>query len=369
MKPTVTVLGPLPPPYGGVSIHVVRFLELIQAEGLQGQGVPYTGTTSQGAWGKLRDAVAMIRGINSRPAPGAGDTVHLHYGGLLYFLAVIPFLRRTRARKVITFHSVRVIKDLAGVPGFLKARVLKVMNGFDLFVPVREGIGDQLRDLGLDGPAITIMPAFLPPADAERDLARLPEQVRRALEAGQEAGRLQVCVAAYYLGPGYGQEDLYGISDLAQALVRLDGTLLRPLDVWVLVSNRPETREQRQAAEGLQDCVRQLENISVQVCYGLPLIPVMARCGAFLRPSREDGDSVAIREALSMGLPVLASDVVQRPEGVATFTMNGAEGLAAALAAFLPGTDPVPRGQMREVVSSEREKYHSFIMKVAGLAD
>lgn len=45
----------------------------------------------------------------------------------------------------------------------------------------------------------------------------------------------------------------------------------------------------------------------------------------FIRPTRSDGDSVAIREALDFGVNVLASDCVDRPEGVVVYeTENSA---------------------------------------------
>jgi glycosyltransferase involved in cell wall biosynthesis len=39
----------------------------------------------------------------------------------------------------------------------------------------------------------------------------------------------------------------------------------------------------------------------------------------FVRPSFADGDALSVREALSLGVPVLASDVVPRPMGCAVF--------------------------------------------------
>jgi glycosyltransferase involved in cell wall biosynthesis len=39
----------------------------------------------------------------------------------------------------------------------------------------------------------------------------------------------------------------------------------------------------------------------------------------YLRPTTTDGDAVAIREALSMRVPVVASDAAPRPPGVAVF--------------------------------------------------
>ncbi len=363
------VLGPLPPPYGGVSIHIIRFLELLDGEGLDSTGYPYTGTTRQGKTGKLIEAVRMVIAIYAKANPRREDTLHVHYGGFGYFLALIPLLRRTKARKVITFHSVRVIQDLEKKPYWLRQQVLSVLNSFDLFVPVRKGIGDDLSKLGLTGPTTIVMPAFLPPADKETVLDRLPPEIASKLVANQKAGRLQACVAAYYLGPGYNKNDLYGIEELVKALELIDESQADEIIIWVLVSNIPETPAQKKAESIIKSIANGFKKIKIEICYGLPLIPVMARCGAFLRPSREDGDSVAIREAMSMGLPILASDVVDRPDLVTVFSMAEPEIFAQALEAFLRKSKPVPLNTTNSILSEERGRFKTFVRQVAGLPD
>ncbi|MHB8078580.1 MAG: glycosyltransferase [Candidatus Krumholzibacteriia bacterium] len=368
MGPRVVVLGPLPPPFGGVSLHIIRFLELLRAEGLRARGLPYTGTTRSGRWQKLRQAGGMILGIYVKSRPGRGDVLHVHYGGLGYFLALAPLLVVTGARKVITFHSVRVIQDLNGRGAWLRAPVLALLNRFDLFVAVRAEIGAELRRLGLARPAISVMPAFLPPAPAEQDLQRLPVDVAATLTAAQAAGRVQVCCGAYNLGPGYGHDDLYGIEELLAVLGARGPAPDRAYDLWVLVSNRPQLAEQRRAEAGILAAAGRLQNVRLHLHYGLPLIPVMARCSAFLRPSREDGDSVAIREALAMGLPVLASDVVERPAGVRTYRAAGPAALAGDLWGFLAGLAPMGAEQVHPILPGEVGRFRTFVREVVGYA-
>lgn len=362
----IDVLGPLPPPFGGVSIHIVRFLELVRGQGLTAEGHPYTGTTRSGKVAKALQAVGMVFNLYLKTSPGARGVLHVHYGGLGYFLALAPLLKLGRARKVITFHSVRVIQDLEGKPEWIRRWTMGLLDDFDLFVPVREEIGEELRRIGLNRPEMITMPAFLPPAEAERDLDRLPGDLASALEEGGKSNRLAVCCAAYYLGPGYGKDDLYGVEELAEALVVLDSKLDRPLDVWILTSNRPDSEAARQAEKKVRALTEGLVSVQVKVVYGAPLIPVMARSAGFLRPSREDGDSVAIREAMSMGLPVLASDVVRRPEGTVTFTLGGGEHLAGELETFLADLKPVPPGEVRPVRAEDPERLAAFVGKVVG---
>ncbi len=364
MRRRIVVMGPLPPPFGGVSLHIVRFLELLKSEGIRASARPYTGTTRTDRRGKLAQAARMLARIYTGGWAGPDDVLHIHYGGLGYFLALTPLLALTRARKVITFHSVRVLQDLEGRPAWVRRLTLALLDRFSLFVAVRREIGDDLRTLGLQGPAITVMPAFLPPAPAEQDITRLPAEVGDELVAAQAAGRIQVCCGAYYLGKGYGHEDIYGVENLVAALGRRANPGERGLDLWVLVSNTPQTREQVLAEEAIRAAGAALSGCRLHLHFGLPLLPVMSRCSGFLRPSREDGDSVAIREAMALGMLVLASDVVARPAGVQTYPVEG--GLAPALELFLGSLEPVAPGSVRGIHSADAGRYRSFVHEVMG---
>ena len=46
---------------------------------------------------------------------------------------------------------------------------------------------------------------------------------------------------------------------------------------------------------------------------------LISRCDVFIRPTTHDGDSVSVREALTLGVPCVASDVCARPEGTYLF--------------------------------------------------
>lgn len=116
MSNKIVVLGPVPPPLGGVSLHIIRYVELLRTTGWEALAVSYTGTTSTGRWAKYREIVEMFASIYLRINPGTWDVLHLHYGGLGYFLAIAPLLKISPGRKVITFHSVRVIQDLENGP-------------------------------------------------------------------------------------------------------------------------------------------------------------------------------------------------------------------------------------------------------------
>jgi glycosyltransferase involved in cell wall biosynthesis len=65
----------------------------------------------------------------------------------------------------------------------------------------------------------------------------------------------------------------------------------------------------------------------------------MASCDLFVRPTNTDGDSVSIREALHLGLPVVASDAVSRPEVCSIFATRDMDDFERAVRHVLDHLD------------------------------
>jgi glycosyltransferase involved in cell wall biosynthesis len=86
----------------------------------------------------------------------------------------------------------------------------------------------------------------------------------------------------------------------------------------------------------------------------------MVECEVLLRTTLYDGDSVSVREALYIGIPVIASDNRMRPPGVRLFPTSNREGLRDAIFETLAGGDSpknVPgdgQENIREVVEFYR---------------
>jgi glycosyltransferase involved in cell wall biosynthesis len=84
--------------------------------------------------------------------------------------------------------------------------------------------------------------------------------------------------------------------------------------------------EQRAEAEGrvrktgLADSVLMLGDVNHDACLAL-----MSVSDVFVRPTLEDGDSTSVREALSLGVPVVASRIGARPAGAILFQPGDVE--------------------------------------------
>jgi glycosyltransferase involved in cell wall biosynthesis len=64
-------------------------------------------------------------------------------------------------------------------------------------------------------------------------------------------------------------------------------------------------------------------------------LELMARADVFVRPTYADGDSLSVREALALGLPVVASDAAPRPSGVTVCRSGDVGDLVAKLSTVL----------------------------------
>ena len=65
------------------------------------------------------------------------------------------------------------------------------------------------------------------------------------------------------------------------------------------------------------------------------LLATLRSLDVFVRPTYFDGDASSVREALALGIRVVASDTDFRPEGVWRFTCGDADALAGAIEAAL----------------------------------
>jgi glycosyltransferase involved in cell wall biosynthesis len=73
-------------------------------------------------------------------------------------------------------------------------------------------------------------------------------------------------------------------------------------------------------------------------------LSVMRKVSVFVRPTYYDGDASSVREALALGVPVVASDTDFRPEGVMLFRRGDVDSLVHALAQALErGSECLPR--------------------------
>jgi glycogen synthase len=107
-------------------------------------------------------------------------------------------------------------------------------------------------------------------------------------------------------------EPEYGASLAIQAIQRLLQNY--PKLGLILIGIGPESEKQLPEYASVRKHVLLTGAVDANIALG-----VMKHLGLFLRPTYFDGDSLSVREALAVGIPVVASNTGLRPKGVVLF--------------------------------------------------
>ncbi|MDP9053743.1 MAG: glycosyltransferase, partial [Acidobacteriota bacterium] len=297
------LVGPYPPPHGGISVHV-RGLELRA----RAAGVPVKVLNSNGADAKL------VRQIVSHSLQGW--TVHCHTNGHNFRSWVIAGIcgaaGRSGAGAVLTLHSGMVPAFLKSAPRRHRAMARGICGLYSRIVCVSAAIRDAIAALGVPASKIGLAEAFLGVVNADTPI---DAQTLRWMNAHSP-----LLSTALFFRPEYGFEVL---------LTALKELRRRHPLIGCIVMGDSENRavaEQAVHAAGLEKSILLMGDVEHDLCTG-----IMARSDIFVRPTLEDGDSVSVREALGLGVAVVASAVGTRPAGAHLFPAGDAAAMAASV--------------------------------------
>ena len=145
----------------------------------------------------------------------------------------------------------------------------------------------------------------------------------------------------------------YGFDLLVAALARLK-CLYPSLGCLVMGSGEQQAEAGKRVREaGLQENILLLGDVNHDACMAL-----MSACDVFVRPTLKDGDSISVREALSLGVPVVASRAGTRPPGAILFHPGDVTGMVAKVELALAvkrGKQPPAAGCMDRLMAIYRQ--------------
>lgn len=340
----VLLVGPYPPPYGGISAHVQRLARSIQATGLrtavldhfEGQGADplVIGELRRNPWRYWR----ALRRERAR-------IVHYHHSRWSTLLATAFALRQGDQSTVATVHGQELEPFLrTRIPG-VATLTRRALRSFDVLIAVSVEIESSLRALGRP---VKMIPAYLP---AREEQTPFSPEAEAFLHRGTN-----LVVTAYRLSTDDRGRTLYGLEIALKAFASLAPVRL-DLQLAVFLATAPASRRERELlAHLMETVVDERVRGRIGVFCGEPLAPALAFTAVYLRPTLTDGDAVSVREATAAGVPVLASDVVRRPPGVVTLGFDVADWRAAILwalehrgAGFAAASEVDPSGELMAI--------------------
>jgi glycosyltransferase involved in cell wall biosynthesis len=303
-------VGVYPPPYGGVSNHLKRLLEYLQTErkdclliDLSREKKRQKGVINH-SW--LDTIVFLLRITKS--------IVHFHNfsskNTLLYFLISL------RHSTVLSFHNERSLKKLSSRKNPLRYFVTFFLNRIDYIVVDNLSCKQLAEKIIWNKTKIKLIPEFIPPTSIPPLRNELILEMRNKYKYLISSNAFQISF--------YKNQDLYGLDIVVELLNKL--VHLNELDVGIvfLLPNIGNV-------DYFKMINRKIKELNLTNRFLFVTEPIEEASSLWkvsdlvIRATNTDGNSLTILEALSLDIPVLASDCVERPEGAILFKNRDVE--------------------------------------------
>src|SRR5881397_34611 len=322
-QPRILLVGPYPPPYGGLSVQLQQWQHYLE---------------KTLGW---RCEVLNISEKRREPVPGASPV----YGYVDFWRKLTRYARKGYLIHLVTNgHNVKswlsaLCCALAGCindrrsllvfgSGILPTFVQQSgpVAGVIMRAAVRLGGGivcrnEEMRQailkLGADGCKVSIVSGYYGTPDHS---AEVPAGIQNFLSEHRPI----IGAMATTLAPEY------GVPLLLEAVHRLQQSY--PDLGLMLMGVGENDRTQLPLADQINVCMPGALPNPVAIA-------VMSRLTTFVRPTLFDGDSRSVREALSLGVPVVASNTGYRPAGVKLFQKGSVPEMTASIREVIEAAD------------------------------
>lgn len=278
----ILILGVQPPPIGGVTIHVKRLCEQLMSAGFDWV---FTDIKKAPKFKILCDCIAC-------------KNIHLHSSNPYIRLLISAFCFLLQKRLLVTFHG------NLGRYGRFK-NWLDCLTARYCFLPIVLNENSLSIAKRFNKKALLIT-AFIP----VKTITPLQEQYIGLIGTLKKNCKQVFCTNASYLGFDARGKEIYQITDII-----------------AIFNNQPQKGLIISDPSGKYKDY--LKNRKVSIDSNIVLISephdfnaVIEHSDAVIRFTTTDGDSISVREALSLRKPIIATNVVSRPEGVILISPN-----------------------------------------------
>jgi len=286
----IFLIGALPPPIGGITMHIDRFLNI------------YDGKKYEIGVFDLKKII-LYRKDSSKYQKKflnifkfflKSSIVHVHVSHKLKLLIII--ISKLFFKKVVyTHHNSRIENILIWkLIVFISNRIILVND-------------QNISEILINRDKSVVIPAFLPPYTFKNLTIRFVDEISKFDNV------ISTNCYRYNLFNG---KDLYGFDVIIKAFYSLSMSEKITNSILVLVDpSATSANYVKRLLEGLDFKSNEVLHITEEIDF-LSLIKLSTLT---IRATRTDGDSLSVRESLYFGVPVVASDVTWRPKETITF--------------------------------------------------
>ncbi|MCT7551044.1 hypothetical protein N5U04_10585 [Aliarcobacter butzleri] len=286
----ILLIGSVPPPIGGVTIHIDRFFNLFKENNRFELSVL-----------DIKKKALFLKDSQIKSLLGIliyflkTKIVHIHISNdtVKLFFAL---LSKLMLKKVIYTHHNSLVKNR-----FVFKLMYKICDKV-ILVNDKEISKDLIIEKKTE-----VIPAFLPPYKFE-DLPQVLEKEIKAFDT-------IVSTNCYLYNLIHGKH-VYGFDLIIEAFYNLSKS--KKIENTLLILVDPSNTTGEFVSELLKDkefCTNRVLHITQKIDF----VSLVKKSNITIRATRTDGDSLSIRESLYFNVPIIASDVTARPEGTVIF--------------------------------------------------
>jgi glycosyltransferase involved in cell wall biosynthesis len=290
-KNKILIIGKIPPPIGGVTIHTVRLLEYCEKENVKVEFYNFQDFNFL----KMAKAIAFAK------------KAHLHANNTLFQLLFVVLCRFLRTTSILTIHG--NLFAHSAVNNLLQFYAIRFCN---YPILLNEKSFHLAKEMNSNS---KWMSAFIPPQKQEFLNIDLQDRIKYV----KTKCKYVFCTNAHSLVYDTKGNEIYGI------LFLVDFFKDNPKDGFVVSDPKGEY-------------LRFFKNNNFVLGENIILLTgnhsffeVLKQADCFIRNTTTDGDSLSIKEALFSGTRVIASDCVDRPAGVIVFEVSNPQSFENAI--------------------------------------
>ena len=279
-KQRVLIIGKIPPPIGGVSVHVKRLVsEIKKNDEINVDILDYS---------KERSLIVILKKIIR------AKVVHIHLSNKFFRLITVVFFLLFLKKVVITFHGKYNFNNYWDILTLKYCKKALLLNKYSF----ENANKFKKKNIHLIG-------SFIPPM--KDDIKPLNKSLIDGIEEFKTNYKFVFSTnASNFVLDSYGNE-IYMGSELVNFFSENKN--------YGLIFSDPTGNYYKFFHEFFDELPKNIYFISQEHDF----VNVIKQTDALIRATTTDGDSISVKEALHYGKQVFATNIVERPEGVTCF--------------------------------------------------
>ncbi|MCC9296349.1 glycosyltransferase family 4 protein [Clostridium sp. WLY-B-L2] len=319
----VIIIGPYPPPYGGISVHIKRIRKYLERKNIN--VVLYDEFKRFDNKSEKIISIDNYKKFIFKIPFLKTDLIHFHCINKKVRI-LLGFYKIFGLKIILSVHGQSIHDQLSKSNVFIRKLLIFSLKNIDMIICVNPSISEELLKLGFDKNKVVTIPAYINPIECKYDFENIPERVWKFVN------KSKFLISANGWLRFYNNEDLYGIDMLIKLIhkLKVDGYEVNLF--LALLGCDSQNKEEKIYYKKLKNEIIDYgldpdSDIFIFEAKDTEFYPILKKSKLFLRPTNTDGYGVSIAEALYYKVPSIASNVCVRPEGTILFKVRDIEDL------------------------------------------